>query len=141
MKEYYKQRFFWIFNYTSKNFWYCLAKTLCLVVGLPLYAAMFVVEMCLAAVNLLFSWIPVLNVVVMTICKLLMTLVGSTFFICILPDIKKYRESQKETLQYEVVDADVDRTENAESRSVEVIDGAAAGNVANDDDADGAENE
>lgn len=126
MKEYYKQRFFWIFNYTSKNFWYCLAKTLCLVVGLPIYAVMFVVEMCLTAVNLLFSWIPILNVVVMVICKLLMTLVGSTFFICILPDIKKYRESQKETVQYDVADADSET--NAPAQSGEVVENAGADN-------------
>lgn len=126
MKEYYKQRFYWIFNYTSKNFWYCLAKTLCLVVGLPIYAVMFVVEMCLTAVNLLFSWIPILNVVVMVICKLLMTLVGSTFFICILPDIKKYRESQKETVQYDVADADSET--NAQDQSGEVVENATADN-------------
>lgn len=129
MKEYYKQRFYWIFNYTSKNFWYCLAKTLCLVVGLPIYAVMFVVEMCLTAVNLLFSWIPILNVVVMVICKLLMTLVGSTFFICILPDIKKYRESQKETVQYDVADADSET--NIQAQSGEVIENATADNEKN----------
>ncbi len=114
MKEYYKQRFYWIFNYTSKNFWYCLAKTLCIVVGLPIYAVMFVVEMCLTLVNLIFSWIPVLNVVVMVICKILMTVVGSTFYICILTDIKKYLESNENKIEYDVADENESDSDTSE---------------------------
>lgn len=120
MKEYYQQRFHWIFRYTSKNFWYCIAKTLCIVVGLPIYSVMFLVEMALTLVNMLFCWIPVLNVVVTVVCKALMSLVGWTFYICILPDIKQYRQATAEEIQYDVSDADADVSE--EQNTEEVVD-------------------
>ena len=120
MKEYYQQRFHWIFRYTSKNFWYCIAKTLCIVVGLPIYSVMFLVEMALTLVNMLFCWIPVLNVVVTVVCKALMSLVGWTFYICILPDIKQYRQATAEEIQYDVSDADAFVSE--EQNSEEVVD-------------------
>lgn len=116
MKEYYQQRFHWIFRYTSKNFWYCIAKTLCIVVGLPIYSVMFLVEMALTLVNMLFCWIPVLNVVVTVVCKALMSLVGWTFYICILPDIKQYRQATAEEVQYDVSDA------SEEQNTEEVVD-------------------
>lgn len=120
MKEYYQQRFHWIFRYTSKNFWYCIAKTLCIVVGLPIYSVMFLVEMALTLVNMLFCWIPVLNVVVTVVCKALMSLIGWTFYICILPDIKQYRQATAEEIQYNVSDADADASE--EQNTEEVVD-------------------
>ena len=120
MKEYYQQRFHWIFRYTSKNFWYCIAKTLCIVVGLPIYSVMFLVEMALTLVNMLFCWIPVLNVVVTVVCKALMSLIGLTFYICILPDIKQYRQATAEEIQYDVSDADADASE--EQNTEEVVD-------------------
>lgn len=120
MKEYYQQRFHWIFRYTSKNFWYCIAKTLCIVVGLPIYSVMFLVEMALTLVNMLFCWIPVLNVVVTVVCKAFMSLVGWTFYICILPDIKQYRQATAEEIQYDVSDADAFASE--EQNTEEVVD-------------------
>ncbi|MCM1534160.1 MAG: hypothetical protein NC099_05860 [Corallococcus sp.] len=111
MKEYYLERLHWIFRYTSKNFFYCLAKTLCLIVGVPVYAVMFAVEMILTAVNMIFSWIPILNVVVTVICKSLIFITDKTFYICILPDIKKYVDATKEEPVYEVIDVDGDVTE------------------------------
>ncbi len=118
MKEYYQQRFHWIFRYTSKNFWYCIAKTLCIVVGLPIYSVMFLVEMALTLVNMLFCWIPVLNVVVTVVCKALMSLIGWTFYICILPDIKQYRQATAEEVQYDVSDADADASEEQNTEEV-----------------------
>lgn len=122
MKEYYAHRFYWIFHYTSKNFWYCLAKTLCIVVGLPIYAAMFCVEMVLTFINMLFSWIPVLNMVVMVVCKSLITVVGSTFYLCILPDLKKFKESGADKAEYEVEDYELETAtpndENSDSADV-----------------------
>ncbi len=115
MKEYYKQRWFWIFNYTSKNFGYCLLKTLCLIVGLPIYSVMFVVEMILTAINMIFSWIPILNVVVLVICKALMNAVGSTFYICILTDLKAYKKATSQELEYEVVDESPDEQDTEQS--------------------------
>lgn len=123
MKNYYKERFGWIFRYTSKNVLYCIAKTLCIVIGLPIYSVMFVVEMILTGINMLFSWIPILNVVVTVICKSLIFLTDKTFYICILTDIKKFREAMKEQPEYEVVDAEdvggvcehTDDTENSDN--------------------------
>ena len=106
MKEYYQQRLYWIFHYSSKNVWYCVAKTLCLIIGVPIYAICFAVEMVLTAINMLFSWIPVLNVVVMVICKCLIIVFGSTFYLCVLPDWKLYKESTSTEVEYEVADAD-----------------------------------
>ena len=104
MKEYYLERLHWIFHYSSKKFFYCLAKTLCLIVGVPIYAVCFVVEMVLTFINMIFSWIPILNVVVMAICKALIWLFGSTFYICILTDLKAYKAAHKKEVEYEVVD-------------------------------------
>ena len=110
MKEYYLARLHWIFNYTNTKWWYCIVKTLCVIVGVPIYAVAFVVEMVLTAINMLFSWIPILNTVVMIICKLFITVFGSTFYICILPDIKQYKEASKE-VSYEVVDDEQPQSE------------------------------
>lgn len=106
MKQYYLERFQWIFNYTSKNFFYGLIKTLCIIVGLPIYAVMFAVEMVLTFVNMLFCWIPVLNVVVQVICKAIIFVIDKTFFICILPDIGKWRACHKQEPDYEITDAE-----------------------------------
>ncbi len=108
MKEYYQQRLYWIFHFTKRNFWYCLAKTLCLIVGVPVYAVMFCLEMVLTAINMIFSWIPVLNVVVMVVCKALITVVGSTFYICILTDLKEYKNAVSQDIQYEIRDSEED---------------------------------
>ena len=102
MKEYYLQRLHWIFHYKNKKFFYCLAKTLCLIVGVPIYAVCFCLEMLFTGVNMIFSWIPILNVVVMVICKVFVFLFGSTFYICILPDLKEYLEANKKEVDYEV---------------------------------------
>ncbi|MCH5159885.1 MAG: hypothetical protein J1F66_03430 [Clostridiales bacterium] len=115
MKEYYLERFHWIFKYTRKDFLYCLLKTLCVVVGLPIYAAAFVVEMVFTAINMIFSWIPILNVVVMVICKALVWLFGMTFYINILTDLKEYKATR--VVQYEVDDA---ADESPESEEAEV---------------------
>ncbi len=112
MKEYYQQRLYWIFHYTKRNFWYCLAKTLCLIVGVPIYAVMFCLEMVLTAINMIFSWIPILNVVVMVVCKALITVVGSTFYICILTDLKEYKNAMSQDIEYEIRNSDVDTQAN-----------------------------
>ena len=103
MKEYYSERFHWIFNYTRKDFLYCLLKTLCVVVGLPIYAVSFVIEMIFTAINMLFCWIPILNVLVTVICKAIVWLFGMTFYINVLTDLKAYKETH--TVQYDVEDA------------------------------------
>ena len=103
MREYYSERFHWIFNYTRRDFLYCLLKTLCVVIGLPIYAVAFVVEMIFTAINMIFCWIPILNVVVTVICKAVVWLFGMTFYINILTDLKEYKATH--AVQYEVEDA------------------------------------
>ena len=113
MKEYYSERFHWIFNYTRKDFAYCLLKTLCVIIGLPIYAVAFVVEMVFTAINMIFSWIPILNVLVTVICKAIVWLFGMTFYINILTDLKEYKATR--TVQYEVEDAADELSENDEA--------------------------
>ncbi len=93
VKEYYLNRFKWIFNYTSNNFFYIIGKTVCLIVGLPVYLAVFAVEMVLTFVNMLFCWIPILSIVVTVICKGTILIIDQLYYICILTDLKKYREA------------------------------------------------
>lgn len=111
MKTYYAERFGWIFRYTSKNFFYCILKTFCIIIGLPIYSVAVVLEMLFTVVNMVFCWIPVLNVVITTLCKSIIWLVDKTFYICILTDIKRFKAAMKEEPDYEVVSDDI--TENS----------------------------
>ncbi len=103
MLHHYAERFQWIFRYTSKNFGYCLLKTLCIIVGLPIYLVCFVVEMVLTLVNLIFSIVPGLGLIVMLVCKLLMWVVGKPYYICVLTDLKKFYMSTHDVPEYEDV--------------------------------------
>ena len=103
MKEYYSERFYWIFHYTSKSFGYCLLKTLCLIVGVPIYAVAFVMEMLFTLINMIFCWIPILSTVITVICKAIVWLFGMTFYINILTDLKAYKAAR--TVNYEIGDA------------------------------------
>lgn len=94
-----------MFRYRSKNFFYIVAKTLCIVVGTPLYAVGFLIEMVLTFINMLFAWIPFLSVVVTVVCKLLISLAGSLFYISVLPDLKEYIRVHREEISYEIEDA------------------------------------
>ena len=102
MKEYYLNRFKWIFNYTSNNFFYIIGKTVCLLVGLPIYLAVFAVEMVLTFVNMLFCWIPILSVVVTVICKGTILIIDQLYYICILTDLRNYREATVAEPDYEI---------------------------------------
>ena len=93
MKEYYSERFNWIFKYTSKSFFYCLAKTLCITIGLPIYCVMVAVEMVLSFVNMIFCWIPIFGMVIGVICKAIIYVIDKTFFVCILTDLGKWKEA------------------------------------------------
>ena len=103
-RQYYSERFFWAFNYTSKGLGYCLLKTLCLVVGLPLFALSFVIDVLFTVVNMLLCWIPILGVVVTVICKAITSLFGLSFYLCILTDLSSYEHATKDEPDYEVVD-------------------------------------
>ena len=95
MKQYYRDRFTWIFNYRKKGFLYGLFKTLCLIVGVPCYLVALAVEFVLTFVNALFSWIPLLNMVVQVVCKVLIGIVNMPFYWCVLPDIGAYNDWEK----------------------------------------------
>ena len=118
MKQYYLERLHWIFNYTSRNFFYCVGKTLCLIVGIPIYAVMFAIEMILTFINMIFSWIPILNVVVGIICKSLVFLFDKTFFICILTDLGEWKRTHRTEPEYEIEDLEDVHT-NDESGSAQ----------------------
>ena len=133
MKEYYLERLQWIFRYTSKNFFYCIAKTLCLIVGVPIYAVMFAVEMVLTFINMIFSVIPILNVVVGIICKSIIFITDKTFFICILTDIGKWRATHKKEVDYEVEDDGQNYVEATVDSDASAEDGAAENNSGNTD--------
>ena len=79
-----------MFRYTSNNALYIILKTLCLAVGIPVATVLFVAEMATTLVNMLFSFIPLLNIVVLAVCKVITAVCQSGFYIAILPDIKKY---------------------------------------------------
>ena len=100
MVNHYAERFQWIFKYTSKNFGYCILKTLCIIVGLPIYLVCFVAEMALTLVNLLFSFIPGLGLVVMLICKMLMWIIDKPYYICVLTDLKRFYMTTHDTPEY-----------------------------------------
>lgn len=116
-KQYYMERLQWIFRYTSKNFFYCFGKTLCLIVGIPIYAVMFVLEMVFTFVNMLFCWIPILGMVAGVICKSIIFVVDKTFFICILTDIGKWIQAHKQEITYDVADSNVLTENDAEEKS------------------------
>lgn len=100
MVNHYAERFQWIFKYTSKNFGYCILKTLCIIVGLPIYLVCFVAEMALTLVNLLFSFIPGLGLVVMLVCKMLMWIIDKPYYICVLTDLKRFYMTTHDTPEY-----------------------------------------
>lgn len=106
MKEYYLTRLNWIFKYTRNNFFYCILKTLCILIGAPIYAVAFIGEMILTLVYTIFSWIPVLNIVIMIVCKAIIFLLDKPFYICILPDFRAYQRAMVSEPEYEVVEQD-----------------------------------
>ena len=100
MIQHYAERFQWIFKYTSKNLGYCVLKTLCIIVGLPIYLVCFVAEMALTIANLLFSFIPGLGLVIMLVCKMLMWIIDKPYYICVLTDLKKFYISTHNMPEY-----------------------------------------
>ena len=91
MKNYYLDRLHWIFHYTSKNFGYVVLKTLCLVLGVPTYAVLCIVEMIATFLYAITSFIPVVNVVTFIICRMLLFVCDLGFYVNILPDLKAFK--------------------------------------------------
>ena len=114
MKEFYCQRFRWIFDYTSNNFWYVLAKTFCIIIGAPIYFIVFAIEMVLTFVNMILSWIPIIGVLVTIICKGITLLIDKLFFISILTDIGKYKKEVTKQPDYKFVEETKSNTEQSQ---------------------------
>lgn len=126
MKQYYLKRLRWMFRYTSNNALYIILKTLCLAVGIPVATVLFVAEMATTLVNMLFSFIPLLNIVVLAVCKVITAVCQSGFYIAILPDIKKY-----------LAECEEERAEEAEiEEKTEQTDGNLDYTICDDTDAD-----
>lgn len=117
MKEYYLERLRWIFSYRKRNFWYCIAKTLCLIVGVPLYTVAFAVEMVLTAVNMILGWIPILGVLITVICKAIIWPISKTFYLCVLTDLKPCIVAMQE-IQRRFEDSDSDEGVEMEENAV-----------------------
>ncbi len=98
---YYKGRFQRIFTYTGKKWYYLLAKTLCITVGLPLYVALLPLDAVNFFIYALFSFIPYVNTFFLFICRIVSIICGAGHYIAILPDAKMYIERHKQELQDE----------------------------------------
>lgn len=138
MKEYYLNRFNWIFNYTSRNFFYVVLKTLCIVVGLPVYCVVFAAEMVLTFVNMLFCWIPVLSIVVTVVCKGVIWLIDKLYYINVLPDLGKFRDIQVCDDDADNI-VDVEYTVHADEDGNDACDGGKLAEVTTDNANDGEE--
>lgn len=100
MKEYYKSRINAIFTYTSRRWHYVLLKTLCVVLGAPLFFALLPLDLLNFLIYALFSWVPVLRTVFLVLCRALAFVFGAGYYISILPDAKKFAadyRARKET--------------------------------------------
>lgn len=98
---YYKGRFQRIFIYTGKKWYYIIAKTLCVAVGLPLYVALLPLDIVNFLIYALFSFIPYLNTFFLFICRTVSIICGAGHYIAILPDAKMYMERHKQELKEE----------------------------------------
>ncbi|MEG1706166.1 MAG: hypothetical protein RR291_01555 [Clostridia bacterium] len=99
MKNYYIEQFQWIFAFRSHNFFYCVLKVVCILVGLPIHIVLLLVDLVNTLIYSIFSFIPILNTVFMFLGKIISLICHLGFFICILPDIKKYRLFKATALQ------------------------------------------
>lgn len=131
MKEFYLNRFNWIFNYTSRNFLYVVLKTLCIVVGLPVYCVVFAAEMVLTFVNMLFCWIPVLSMVVTVVCKGVIWLIDKLYYINVLTDLDKFRDVKIADEDADNI-VDVDYTVRDDEDGNDTCDGGKLAEVASD---------
>ena len=101
LQEYFSSRIKAIFTYTSKKWYYVILKTLCVIIGAPLYFALIPLDLLTFVLYALFSWIPILNTVVLILCKTLSFVFSVGYYIAILPDAKKFADIAKEKLRFE----------------------------------------
>lgn len=90
MKDYYLSKIRDIFTYTSRRWHYVLFKTLCVIVGAPLFFVLLPLDLLVVFIYALFSWIPVLSIVFLVLCKTLTIVFGAGYYISVLPDARKF---------------------------------------------------
>ncbi|MDD4833063.1 MAG: hypothetical protein PHI78_05250 [Clostridia bacterium] len=101
LQEYFSSRIKAIFTYTSNKWYYIILKTLCVIIGAPLYFALIPLDLLTFVLYALFSWIPILNTVILILCKTLSFVFSVGYYIAILPDAKKFADIAKEKLRFE----------------------------------------
>lgn len=95
MKEHYGSRIRAIFTYTNSKWYYVALKTLCVIVGAPLYFALLPVDFLIFIVYALFSWVPILSVFMLALCKILNIVTAVGYYIAIIPDAKAFINESK----------------------------------------------
>ncbi|MDD3831129.1 MAG: hypothetical protein PHW00_00470 [Clostridia bacterium] len=93
--QHYRQRFADIFNYTSRKWWYVILKTICIVVGLPLYIVLIPLDLIVFAIYVIFSWIPFVGSIFLIACRILTTLCSVGYYVAICVDAPMYINRQK----------------------------------------------
>jgi hypothetical protein len=111
MRDYYITRIRNIFTYTDKRAHYVIFKTLCIIIGAPLFFVLLPVDLLVYFIYALFSWIPVLSTFFLVVCKALSYVCSVGYYIALLPDAKKYIMIYKAKLQAEK--AEILETEEA----------------------------
>lgn len=89
-RKFYGRRLHYVFRFSRKSMEYRTVKVLCLIVGLPIALVLFVVEMAVALIYMIFMRIPILNVVMLFLCRFLTSVCSVGFYICIIPELPEY---------------------------------------------------
>lgn len=89
-RKFYGRRLHYMFRFSRKSMEYRTVKVLCLIVGLPIALVLFVVEMAVALIYMIFMRIPILNVVMLFLCRFLTSVCSVGFYICIIPELPEY---------------------------------------------------
>jgi len=124
LREYFSSRIKAIFTYTSKKWYYVVFKNSLRIVGAPLYFALIPLDLLTFVLYALFSWIPILNTVVLILCKTLSFVFSVGYYIAILPDAKKFADIAKEKMRFEKGTEDQTNTEESVTISKEEKDNA-----------------
>lgn len=114
-RKYYGRRLFYAFHYSNKNVFYCIFKTLCMIVGAILAVPLFIVDMAITFVYMLFMWIPILNVVMLFLFRILTRICGIGFYIAIGPDLPQYLKEYRQEILLNQLSNNFDQTEQQET--------------------------
>lgn len=103
-RKYYQRRLRYMFHFSRKSMEYRTVKVLCLIVGVPLATVLFVVEMAATLVYMIFMRIPILNVGMLFVCRLIISICGIGFYISIIPELPEYLDECENDLYVEQTD-------------------------------------